>query len=117
MIPRVISRRIRRLWFATFVSAAWSNRQDLSRWLKFIRRAIDQRKTRTFSDLATEFRVRAAVSANTLLRRDPALLDLTVHNGVVNLLTMTDDWPELHHKQILRLKCVKGVSEVTSRPD
>lgn len=117
MIPRVISRRIRRLWFATFVAAAWSNRQDLRRWLKFIRRAIDQRKARTFSDFAAEVRVRAAVSANTLLRRDPALLDLTVHNGVLNLLTMTGDWPDLHHKQILRLKCVKGISEVTSRPD
>lgn len=117
MIPRAISRRIRKLGFATLVSAAWSNRQDLSRWLKFIRGAITQRKTRTFSDLATEFRIRAAVSANTLLRRDPALLDLTVHNGVVNLLTTTDEWPDLHHKQMLRLKCVKGVSEVTSSPE
>lgn len=117
MLRRVISRRIRPIWVAALASAAWANRDDLRRWLKFIRRSVDQRNSRTFSDFATEFRVRAAVSASPILRRDPALKDLVVHNGVVTVLTTTDVWPDPHNNQIHRLKCVKGISEVTSRSE
>lgn len=117
MIPRVISRRLRPFWVAALASVAWANRDDLSRWLKFLRRAVDQRQTRTMSDLVTEFRVRAAVSANPMLRRDPALKDLTVHNGVVTLLTTTAEWPDPLNNQLHSLKCVKGISEVTARPE
>lgn len=115
MIPRFISRRIRPIWVAALASVAWANRDDLRRWLRFVRRAVNQRKTRTFSDLVTEIRVRAAVSASPLLRRDPALRDLTVDNGVVTLFTTTAEWPDSHTNQIHRLRCVKGISEVTSR--
>lgn len=117
MIPRPIARKIRPIWVAAVASAAWANRDDLRRWVKFIRLAIDQRKTRTIPDLFTEVRVRAAVSANPLLRRDPALIDLTVKNGVVTLLTADAEWPEPHNNQIRRLKSVKGISEVISRPE
>ena len=117
MIPRPIARRIRPIWVAAVASAAWANRDDLRRWVKFIRLAIEQRKTRTIPELVTEVRVRAAVSANPLLRRDPALIDLTVKNGVVTLLTTDSEWPEPHNNQIRRLKGVKGISEVISRPE
>lgn len=117
MIPKPIARKIRPLWVAAVASAAWANRDDLVRWVKFLRLAFDQRKTRTIPDLATEFRVRAAVSANPLLRRDSALRDLTVNNGVITLLTSDPEWPEPHNNQIHRLKRVKGISEVISRPE
>lgn len=117
MIPRRIARKIRPLWIAAVASAAWANRDDLRRWMKFLRLAFDQRKTRTIPELATEFRVRAAISANPLLRRDSALKDLTVNNGVITLLTSDPEWPEPHNNQIHRLKRVKGISEVISRPE
>lgn len=117
MIPRPIARRIRPIWVTAIASAAWANRDDLRRWVRFIRLAIDQRKTRTIPDLVTEVRVRAAVSANPLLRRDAALKDLTVCNGVVTLLTTTAEWPEPHNNQIHRLRRVKGISEVISRTE
>lgn len=117
MIPRRIARKIRPLWITAVASAAWANRDDLRRWMKFLRLAFDQRKTRTIPELATEFRVRAAVSANPLLRRDSALRDLTVNNGVITLLTSDPEWPEPHNNQIHRLKRVKGISEVISRPE
>lgn len=117
MIPRPIARRIRPIWIAAMASAAWSNRDDLRRWVKFIRLAFNQRKTRTIPDLVAEVRVRAAVSANPLLRRDPALRDISVKSGVVTLLTTDAEWPEPHNNQIRRLKGVKGISEVISRPE
>jgi hypothetical protein len=117
MIPRRIAHRIRPIWVAAVASAAWANRDDLRRWVKFIRLTIDQRKTRTIPDLVAEVRVRAAVSANPLLRRDPTLKDLTVKSGVVTLLTTDAEWPEPHNNQIRRLKSVKGISEVISRPE
>ncbi|MEO5973969.1 MAG: hypothetical protein ABIQ38_02015 [Ilumatobacteraceae bacterium] len=117
MIPRRIARRIRPLWVTAVASAAWSNRDDLRRWMKFIRLAFNQRKTRKISDLVAEVRVRAAVSANPLLRRDPALRDISVKSGVVTLLTADSEWPEPHNNQIRRLKNVKGISEVISRPE
>lgn len=85
--------------------------------MNFIRLAFNQRKTRTISDLVTEVRVRAAVSANPMLRRDSGLRDISVKSGVVTLLTTDPEWPEPHNNQIRRLKCVKGISEVISRPE
>ena len=113
MIPKVIKRRIRPLWIAGLAGAAWANREDLNRWLRFARRAIDQRKTRPLADVVTEARVRAAVSADPLLRRDPALKDLSVHNGVVTLITTSPTWPD-PVTQVRHLLTVKGISEVTS---
>ncbi len=116
MIPRSISRRIRLMWIAALASAAWANRDDLRRWLTFIRHVIDQRETRTIHDLVAEFRVRVAISANPVLRRDPAIKDLSVHDGVVTLLTTTTTWPDPLNDQIFQIRSVKGISEVTSRP-
>jgi hypothetical protein len=115
MIPRVVSRRIRPLWIAALASAAWVNRKDMSRWAEFLRRAVRQRQTRPLSELITEARVRAAVTSDPVLRRDPALDDIAVRDGVVTLLTRTAAWPD-SGDHVERLKRVKGIAEVTALP-
>jgi hypothetical protein len=117
MIPRPIARRIRPLWVAAAASAAWTNRDDLLRWTRFARLAFDERKTRTIPDLLTEVRVRAAVSANPLLRHDAGLKDLTVSNGIVTLHTTDAEWPEPEETHIRRLKRVRGISDVILQPE
>ena len=115
MIPRVVRRRIRPLWIAALASAAWVNRKDLARWSDFLRRAVGQRRTRPLSELITEARVRAAVSSDPVLRRDPALDDIAVRDGVVTLLTHTPAWPD-SADHVKRLRRVKGIAEVNALP-
>lgn len=115
MIPRVVRRRIRPLWIAALASAAWVNRKDLSRWSDFLRRAVSQRQTRPLSELITEARVRAAVSSDPVLRRDPALDDIAVRDGVVTLLTHSQAWPD-SADHVKRLRRVKGIAEVNALP-
>ena len=112
MIPRVISRRIRPMWIAALASAAWVNRNDVARWVEFLRRAARQRNTKPMSEWLTEAKVRAAVSSDAVLRRDPALKDLAVRDGVVTLVTNTPAWPD-SRDHIRRLKRVKGIADVT----
>ncbi len=114
MIPRVLTRMIRPMGLATVGTAAWANRVDLRRWLRFARRAVDERHTRAFSEMFTEAKVRVAVSADPLLRRDPSLEDLAVRDGVVTLITNTSTWPEASDRT-LRLMKLKGISHVTAR--
>jgi hypothetical protein len=113
MIPRSLKRRFRPMWIAAVASAAWANRVDVKRWLAFGRRAVDQRKSRPLSEVLTEAKVRAAVSANPLLRRDATLQDVVVDNGVVTLITNTASWPD--SRQTRRLKKVKGIADVVAR--
>lgn len=115
MIPRLVRRRIRPLWIAALASAAWVNRKDLGRWSDFLRRAVRQRQTRPLSELITEARVRAAVSSDPVLRRDPALDDVAVRDGVVTLLTHTSAWPD-SAEHVKRLRRVKGIAEVNALP-
>jgi hypothetical protein len=105
----------RRLGWMGLASALWSNRRDVKRWAEFGRRAVQERDRRPFSDLVTEAKVRAAVSRDPLLRRDDALEDLRVENGVVTMLTNTAGWPD-PRDQMVKLKQVKGITDVTSRP-
>jgi hypothetical protein len=113
MLPRVVSRRIRPLWIAAVASAAWVNRKDVVRWSEFLRRAVLQRPSRPLSDWVTEAKVRAAVTADPVLRRDPALKDLSVRDGVVTLMTTTAAWPD-SGEHVRRLKRVKGIADVTA---
>ncbi|MEY2552148.1 MAG: hypothetical protein QOC57_8 [Ilumatobacteraceae bacterium] len=115
MIPRVIRRRVRPLWIAAAASAAWVNRKDVARWAEFLRRAVTQRQSRPLSELITEARVRAAVTADPVLRRDPALQDIAVRDGVVTLLTQSSAWPDSGN-HVKRLKRVKGIADVTAVP-
>jgi len=113
MIPRIVSRRIRPLWIAALASAAWVNRKDVIRWTEFLRRAVRQREARPLSEWITEAKVRAAVTSDPVLRRDPALKDLAVNDGVVTLMTNSQPWPD-SAEHVRRLKRVKGVADVTS---
>ncbi len=113
MIPRVVSRRIRPMWIAALASGAWVNRKDLLRWSEFLRRAVQQRDSRPLSEWITEAKVRAAVTSDPVLRRDPALKDLAVNDGVVTLLTSTAQWPD-SDAHVRRLSRVRGVDDVTS---
>ena len=101
------------MWIAALVSAGWANRHDLARWTKFAKRAAAERHTRPMSDLLTEAKVRMAVTTDPLLRRDKALQDLNVNDGVVTLLTATPGWPD-PRDQIWRIKRVKGITDVRS---
>lgn len=113
MIPRVVTRRIRLMWIATLASAAWVNRKDVVRWSEFLRRAALQHQSQPLSEWITEAKVRFAVSSDPVLRRDPALKDLTVRDGVVTLLTSSTAWPD-SAAHVRRLKRVKGIADVTS---
>jgi hypothetical protein len=115
MLPKFVKRKSRPVWFAALASAAWMNRADLARWAKFAKRTLTERQGRSMGDVLTEARVRAAVSADPVLRRDPALADVSVDHGVVTLLTNTASWPD-GGGHVSRLKKVKGIANVTSRP-
>jgi hypothetical protein len=114
MVPKVVKRRIRPMWLAAAALGAWTNRRDIARWYRFARRAIDERQRRPLGDLLTEARVRATISTDPVLRRDKALDDVSVDDGVVTLHTTSGGWPD-PHDQIWRLKQVKGITDVTSQ--
>ena len=67
------------MWLAALASAAWVNRNDVKRWAEFLRRAVSPTSVQAdVGDLITEAKVRAAVTSDPVLRRDPALKDLAV---------------------------------------
>jgi hypothetical protein len=93
MIPRIVKRRIRPMWLAALASAAWVNRNDVKRWAEFLRRAVSQRQSRPLGDLITEAKVRAAVSSDPVLRRDPALNAVHCTCSTLNWLARPDHSP------------------------
>lgn len=111
MIPRIVKRRIRPMWLAAAATAAWVNRKDVMRWTEFLRRAVRQRQTRPLAELITEAKVRAAVTSDPVLRRDPALKDLAVNDGVVTLMTNTAAWPD-SDAHVRKLSKIKGIDDV-----
>jgi hypothetical protein len=113
MIPRAIRRRIRPMWLAAVASAAWANRHDVRRWADFAADAVRERSTRPIDDVVTEAKVRAAVTMDPVLRRDPSLRDVIVRDGVVTVVADRADWPSMG-THISRLARVKGVTTVES---
>jgi hypothetical protein len=105
---------MRRMWIGSVLSAMWVNRADVRRWAGFVARAFQDRGGRPISELLTEAKVRAAITSDPLLRRDTSLEDLRVEDGVVTLLTRTDGWPD-PRDQMVKLKQVKGITDVTTR--
>jgi hypothetical protein len=101
------------MWIAALVSGAWVNRKDVMRWTEFIKRVVQQRDSRPMSEWITEAKVRAAVTADPVLRRDPALKDVAVNGGIVTLMTSTAEWPD-SGAHVRRLSRVKGVDDVKS---
>lgn len=111
MIPRSIKRRVRPMWLATLGAAAWTNRQDLGRWATFASHALRDRHTRPLSEILTEAKVRAAVTMDPLLRRDPSLRDISVSDGIVTLLASHAGWPD-PREHFAKLSRIKGISHV-----
>jgi hypothetical protein len=110
-LPRFISRRLRALGFLSLGLAIWRNRRDVERWIAFARRSFQSREATTFASMVTEAKVRAAMSADPVLRHDPAIDDVTVRDGVVTLHTTTPAWPD-REQHAARLRAVNGVFEV-----
>jgi hypothetical protein len=109
-------RRSTRSWVrAALLSFMWSNRNDVVRWAKFLQRAASRKTRPTPADLKLEATVRANVSADRLLRTDPSLRDLRVHDGIV-VLESPAEW---HNRgiAITRIGQVKGVESVQTAAD
>ena len=60
--------------------------------------------------MITEARLRASVSRDRAMRTDPGLRDLSVHQGVVTLMTTREPKPD----GVERLRRIKGISTVNS---
>ena len=111
---RFLRRRIRGFWSIAVITALWANRRDVLRWSRFIARAFRERKSRPLGEILTEARVRLAVSSDSKFRRDPALNDLTVENGIVTLLINPASWPDFQDRSC-DIKRIKGIVDVASR--
>jgi hypothetical protein len=111
VLPRFLTRRFRFLWWPALLGALWANRRDVARWWAFVKRVVTDRRPKDYSDLMTEARVRAAVSADPMLRRDPALDDLSYGGGVVTLRTRTPTWPD-RERLLSKLLRVRGINDV-----
>jgi len=112
---KTIRRPFRPLYRAVILSALWANRRDLTRWASFAKRAAVPATRPKPEDLKLEAKVRASLSADPLLRADPSIRDVRVHDGIVVLETPAD-W---HNKSlaITRLSQVKGVESVHTAVD
>jgi hypothetical protein len=103
------------MWRSAALAFVWANRRDAVRWARFVRRAAMPATRPTAEDLKLEAKVRASLSADPLLRQDPSIRDVRVHDGVVVLET-----PFLWHNKALavtRLTQVKGVESVQTAAD
>jgi hypothetical protein len=105
---------LRHLGWMSIAAGLWRNRRDVQRWIGFVRRNLASGARRPLADLLTEAKVRAAVSSDPVLRHDASLDDITVEYGVVTALLTTEPWPDLR-SSMLRLKRVKGITDVTTR--
>lgn len=115
MVPSFIARRIRWIWLAGVAGAVWMNRRDAARWWRFAARSVADRRRFDLSAWMTEARVRAAVTADPVLRADPDFDDVEVHQGEVTVRTAgTANWDAGAHLDTLRK--VKGVTQVSCQP-
>jgi hypothetical protein len=105
---------LRQLGWMSIAAGLWRNRRDLQRWVGFLRRNLAGGSRRPMADLVTEAKVRAAVSSDPVLRHDASLDDVSVEYGVVTVLLTTEPWPDVR-SSMLRLKRVKGITDVTTR--
>ena len=110
-LRKVVERQARPIWVAALATSVWANRHDVRRWTGFAQRAFSERRTRPLSEVLVEARVRASVSADKTMRRDPSLKDIAVADGVITLTTTAVPWGA-SAPQVLRLNRVKGISEV-----
>ena len=112
-------KRIRKLtkpvWRSAALAFLWSNRRDVGRWVSFAKRSARPASRPAREDLVLEARVRAALSADPVLRSDPSIRDIRVHNGVV-VIESPAQW---HNRAVAvtRIMQVKGVESVHTAND
>ncbi len=87
----------------------WSNRRDVARWAGFVHRTAMPATRSSRADIALEARVRWSLSSDQVLRGDPSLRDLRIHDGVVVL-----ESPALWHNKALAINRISQVSGVES---
>lgn len=110
-----LRRPIRPVYRSAALAFLWVNRRDVARWAKFVKRAASRRTRPTAADLKLEARVRASLSADPLLRADPSIRDVRVHDGIVILETPVE-WQN-RGIAITRVGQVKGVESVHTAAD
>lgn len=103
------------LYRSAALAFLWSNRRDVARWANFAKRAATPSTRPTPADLKLEARVRASLSSDPVLRADPSIRDIRVHDGVVVLETPAD-WRN-KGLAISRLGQLKGVESVHTAVD
>ncbi len=112
---KFIRRRVRPVWRTAALAFLWSNRRDVARWAKFAKRAVDGAARPSTADLKLEAKVRASLSTDPVLRADPSIRDVRVHDGIVVLETPAD-WKN-KSLAVTRLTQVKGVESVHTAAD
>jgi len=112
---KLLRRPIRPLYRTAAIAFLWSNRRDVSRWARFAKRAVSARTRPNTADLKLEARVRAALSADPLLRADPSVRDVRVHDGIV-VLESPAEWQN-RSIAINRIRQIKGVESVHTAAD
>jgi hypothetical protein len=112
---RAATKPLKPLYRSAVLAALWSNRRDVGRWAKFAKRAADSMTRPRKDDLLLEAKVRASLSADPILRHDPSIRDVRVHNGVVVLET-PPDWRN-KGLAVTRLGSVNGVQSVHTAAD
>jgi hypothetical protein len=110
-----VSRRVRWFWLAGLATSLWTNRRDVARWARFARRSSTRRDRGDLASWMTEARVRAAISLDPMLRRDPSLDDVVVEDGRVSIRTASATWPDVA-THVNGLRKVKGVADVRCEP-
>lgn len=112
---RKLRKPLKPLYRSAALAFLWSNRRDVARWAKFAKRAATPSSRPNAADLKLEARVRASLSSDPILRADPSIRDVRVHDGVIVLETPAD-W---HNKglAIARLAQLKGVESVHTACD
>jgi hypothetical protein len=113
-MTRFVRKRLAAMSRAVALAWLWSNRRDVGRWARFARRSVSSPRPNR-RDLVTEARVRAAISADPLLRRDSSLKDLLVREGVVRV--QTDAMWRNRSIAVQRIEQVPGVSAVHTATD
>lgn len=112
---KTLRKPFRPMYRSAALALLWTNRRDVARWAKFAKRAATPSTRPNTADLKLEAKVRAAMTSDQLLRNDPSIRDVRVHDGIVVLETPVD-W---HNKglAITRLGQVQGVESVHTATD
>lgn len=106
---------LRRLARSATLAFLWVNRRDVARWARFAKRIAKPETRPSGDDLKLEAKVRASLSVDPVLRSDPSIRDVRVHDGVV-VLEAPAEWRN-KALAVTRLMQVRGVESVHTATD